>query len=354
MGCNNTETNTTISQSVLILCLSFNSMAAILGNTINLIVLTKVKKMMANQVILLRILAITDFVSGTQCFVGVIQQCFPHLQSCTHIICKLSGLILSLCCANASFTLVLIAVDKTVSIVKPLQYHSLMTPYRIKAVMALSVLLQLALLLYISSGDPNCGNQPQILSNVIYMQEWGNCIIDFHNPALKMGTLSLYLYVVVLPAVMIASTYFLLATVSCRQSRQIAASVRDSKILKDLRKKELKGLKLAFAITISFLLSWVMFSTLAIRESFTEKKATPVAKLIGGVLAISSSWTNTFIYFFIYAEFRRTAKKLFYGKLKSVSKMSSSKHETWFPRITKQDTAEEERFGAKVNVLTKV
>lgn len=293
--------------------------AAVVGNTINLLVLNKANMVSLQQSLLLRILAVNDLVTGVQCIVGG----YLYLSLEEHILlCKVSGLLISLCCGNSSITLLLVAIDKYIAILNPLQYERMVTTFRIKLFSFLSLLVQLLFLFLISRGESFID-----LEGVDCIKAYGNCVIDFHNHERRFAILLYSLGVVYLPSFMILAIYFYIAVISRRQCKRILpVFTEDSGALQRMKQMQWKGFKLAVIITISFSCPWLLFASLELYQAFSEMRVPLVIQHIAGVLTVSNSWWNTFVYFVSFQKYRSTAGALL-GQLVSVLLFKCSKEQ---------------------------
>ncbi|XP_041920515.1 olfactory receptor 52K2 [Alosa sapidissima] len=120
------------------------------------------------------------------------------------------------CCAYAIFAGM--AYDRYVSICKPLQYHSIMTPLRVKVLLAVVYLLPTSLLsfqVYLTSRLPLCGNNinKMFCDNLVVVNL--SCVRDAIG---NLYGLCLIFVLVVLPLFLVILSYIKIISVSLRAS----------------------------------------------------------------------------------------------------------------------------------------
>lgn len=312
-----TEEPWSIPKPVLTTFLFVFGTAAVLGNIMNLLVLKRANIFTRQQSLLLLILAVTDLTTGLQCIVGVFLQFFKEdPDNDSNFLCKTSGLLISLCCGHSSVTIMFIAADKTIAVLKPLRYPTLVTTFRIKLFSLIFVLIELLLLLVISSREHFCD-----LEGVDYIREYGTCVVNFHDEERRVWIVLFAFVVVFQPGILIVVMCFTVAVISRRQSRRtVPVSFQTFQMLQKMKQKEWKGFKLAVVISVSFLCPWLFFTSLEIYQAFSNNEVNEVVKHVAGVLTVSNSWCNTLIYFVSYRKYRQTAANLIANIFRSSQK----------------------------------
>lgn len=148
-----------------------------------------------------------------------------------------------------------------------------------------------------------------ILDQFVYVSEVGVCIPTFTNPKNKVLVMLTCLTWVMLPFIVITCSYLWLGLVARQQSRRIADS-SNTETSKELRRKEWKGVKIAFWITASFFLAWCPILFICFLEVVLLFQVSMKIKLAAVFFATFSSWNNVVLYFLIYKEFRQTGIRI--------------------------------------------
>lgn len=276
-------------------------LAVTLGGSVVYAVLTKVKLTSESQNLLLKFLALMDSLVG----VSYILSSLVHMARLFDegIICRISLFILSLSTNMTTNTLLYIAIDRLLSILKPLRYHRYVTLFRIKVLLFVSLLFSICLVSSVASAD-------SFLDQFVYMNESEICTSTFRNPdkgfiLLSFGVLSIYL-----PIVLILMSYLWIGTISRKQSKQIS-DVSNAPNRQDIKKKEWKGIKIALCLTGTFFLLWLPTLLISIIQEVWGYDVYLNLKVVAGILATSNSSCNLLLHFLLYKEFRKQAKQIF-------------------------------------------
>lgn len=280
---------------LLAVVIAFSGLVAALGSIVIYVVLGQVKITTDSQMILLKILAITDFAIGVVLVLSVLQQNVGALES--EVSCKVLLLCLSIGNAITTFTLAFVALDKLLTILRPLRHQRLITPSRIVAVESSSALCQTVWMAWVFSGE-------RFLDKVVYTPEFSLCVPFFGNPDKVALVVTTGILWIVLPIVLTMGCYLWIGIIARKQNRKIAASFGDGVTTKQLRRKEWKGIRIAVWITMIFLLAWIPGSVISLLQSISLITIPNYVKLIATFMTFTNAWCNILLYFLFYKSFR--------------------------------------------------
>lgn len=271
----------------------------VIGSTINFLVLKNVKITTVSQNLLLRILACTDFTIAAVLILDVLQA--NLLKSI--FICKVLVFVIAICCGATTKTLTLIALDKLLSILRPLRYHSLISPVRIVTIEVVYDVLLIAWTSYIFTDE-------RFLDLVEYSSQFRLCFPPYRNQPVGEGITTSFIFVL-LPLIIIITCYVWIGLIARKQNRKVRNSTNSAAPGGIRNNREWKGIRIAILVTTAFLVSWLPVCLISSYGEATGNEVPFIVHIIGFSFAFSNSWWNTVSHFALYKEFRVKFRELF-------------------------------------------
>ena len=184
------------------------------GNTVNLLILPKLKNTNSPTLILLMTLAVIDLSTGIMCAVFGIPSVTIGSWLFGRTMCVIVGLLYTTTVGYSVAILFTISVDRYLAITKPLVYPSLITSNRIIASILISLGTFPPTLYVLSTAD-------KPFDNVVFSPARGQCLVDFGNPEIAAWSISILTLGVLIYIVFIAIIYLRILIIARRAAKAI-------------------------------------------------------------------------------------------------------------------------------------
>ncbi|XP_069122627.1 neuropeptide FF receptor 2-like [Argopecten irradians] len=291
-----------------VFCVAFISVMIIAANLLNLYVVSSTKQIPRITRICFLNLSFSDLLVG-------LVSCFP----CSVVVaiggwpygpvwCQLAGIIHGSSVTISIWSLSLISIDRYLAIKKPLKYRSLLTVKRTYIIVScLWVVALTTFFLPLPTKDSFLYykfSQEEMICGLYWEYKWFCVVTAVYIPVLS-GTILIFTNVSVMRKVI---------SVTRRNSRQ-------SLNYSAARTNDIKAVKLLIITSIIYFIAWGPYVSEVVSISlFDIEGIPPSVKFTTMWLANSNSFTNVFVYSFMYKSFRERVKllvsKLFPCRLK--------------------------------------
>lgn len=275
--------------------------SAILSSSLTLYVLSKVKNTSQSQNLLLKTLGLIDLSIGFVTVSGALNESIQLFRP--DIVCKICALHLTICSSMTTEVLLLIALDKLLSILRPLRYHCFVTLFRIRVLLVVALANAVFWMIFVVSSDT-------FLDQLLYDSDSGFCFPSLINPRRKLASCFYVVVWICLPFSLILTSYLWIGLIARQQNKRI----NDVSVMPcghQQRSKEWKGIKIALCLTTAFILVWVPTLSITLLQSVGDYTIPPPVKFFSGFLTLSNSCCNLVFHFVCYKEFTFQAKQVF-------------------------------------------
>ncbi|XP_072041519.1 histamine H2 receptor-like [Amphiura filiformis] len=282
-----------------VILLTVTALFIIIGNSVNLIVLHRVKNFNEVTKTFMKSLAFADL--GIGCVLNVLS---IGAAAAGHWpfgdgVCGFYGVALVFLEPASLLTLVIISAERYLAVMRPFQYPSLLTLTRARIIVVIAWLSALIFALFYG---------PLLGRVAVYYHTFHMCFYDPADPTqLDIWGISSICIFVILPFVLIVCIYLRLYLVARRHARQIADSGQQNQAHSS---SESKRTITFLIITAGFAVAWTPFATSVLYANFALKRLSPYLGFFCQVMYLSNSWLNVIVYYWKNRAFREELQKI--------------------------------------------
>ncbi|XP_072014528.1 probable G-protein coupled receptor 21 [Amphiura filiformis] len=303
-----------------LLLMLLSTILIIVGNIIVLVVFHYTHSLKNTTSVFIKSLAFADLGVGINCMFSV-HSWFAGGWPYGFILCKLVGYLIAVTVGVSILSLTGVSIDRYIAIIRPLQYHSLLTKRRAR-IYVITIWIMSAIIFLPSLfgwGD----------NNYYYNSVTYDCSMHWEDNV----TFSFYLIsIVVLPALAISAfCYFWILRVCIiqeRKTRQYELALQQPNPDSFKRRHEKLLAKMFLIIISAFYVTWIPFVVVRIIKGTSDTELSPALLFFTGWLGLMNSFLNCFIYSICHRPFRKGCGSLalkLWGKCLAPCDRSSSR-----------------------------
>ena len=287
----------------------------VIGNTLCLVILPRLKSIPENNRMLLMILSASDLAVGIH-VAFLTPVAYTNMWPYGHLLCQMHPLLLRALLTTCLGSLVLISMDRYIAISKPLHYHWIVTKKRV-----LLALMVIFLIGFIPSLNPlpwkeNVRFIPGMVMCMLYsdvtVQSYPYQSSRISGLFLVISGLFITLYV-----------YTRLFYITHTQLNKIHDINNDSQDRRR-RLKDAKALRMFFGCTLTFIASWVPITIYALYAQGSGKQPHMSVYFFCYWAALAGSGLDVLTLFATNSSFRQSTGKLLFGRCFSSCKTKPS------------------------------
>ncbi|XP_006823267.1 histamine H2 receptor-like [Saccoglossus kowalevskii] len=274
----------------------------VLGNIVNIIVITKSKDIPQIPRYFMMSLAFADLGVGINTIFAVYPAIFARWPY-GDVFCFIVGVHSHIFCSISITSLLLVSIERYISINWPLHYHNYITDKRaIIVIISMWVILESYGFLLALIQDFNFyWFNPGVLT----------CVPGYGKPEYRIFTVVGLVGFLVIPTIIIVYIYIRIMKISQRHSRQIVevntAKSGDSSHTRKQTSQNLKAAKMLFVVSGAFDIAWYPYGLTVIYTAASGDVLPLYVDFVTTWLVYSNSFWNVLIYSIMNKKFRRTA-----------------------------------------------
>ncbi|XP_071830501.1 G-protein coupled receptor 52-like [Apostichopus japonicus] len=289
------------------------SLLILVGNVINIVVLHSSRLWHHSTTVLLKNLSVVDCCIGLSFTVLAVYPSAADLSEWPYgdAMCTVTSFIGGTCCGASVITLALISVDRYFIILRPMDYRRHLTPRKTYLFVALSWIIPAGLHAMVLLGK----DSRKVFS--YYNEDAFLCSV--HYSEIRSLTAVLFFFIFVPTNLVTIAAYCPIIRASLRHSKLIrlsrlhessAAAKKDTCFM--LSSKSNKAVLTLLIITVVFNLCWaptaisVSLEAIGLVDHLSRN-----VEFICAWLAMSNSFSNSFVYLVMNSKYRKAVKKLF-------------------------------------------
>ncbi len=280
----------------------FSTTLIVFGNIIVLLVFHFTHSLKNTTSVFIKSLACADLGVGINCMFSV-HSWFAGGWPYGFLLCKLVGYLIAVTVGISILSLAGVSIDRYIAIIKPLQYHSILTKRRARIYVIVVWLLSAIIFLPSLFGWGS--------NNYYYNSEMYDCTMHWEENV----TFSFYIIsIIVLPALSTSAfCYFWILRICFIQEQktrqyELACQQPNPEMCKRRHEKLLA--KMFLVVISAFYITWIPFVVVRIIKGTTDKELSPTLMFFTGWLGLINSFLNCFIYSVCHRTFRKGCKTL--------------------------------------------